>query len=273
MEGLKHTDISRLPQSCIITGATPEEALRQAAQIAAAAVCSGVKPPCGSCRDCRKALAGIHPDIIRVSRLTDSSGRQKREISVDQVRSMAADAVVLPNEAKRKVYIIDEADSMNLSAQNAALKLLEEPPAGAMLLLCATNPDKLLPTVRSRCAELSVNGKAPAADEAAMKLAKEYIRLAARGDAAALCRWCGMNDGMDSAAAEAMLGCVQVLLADMLCLRQESVLTDRGELMRLTELARRCCAWLRGSVGVKHIFGLLAVDTLPQTGNRGKTVD
>lgn len=273
MDGLKHTDISRLPQSCIIAGAAPEDTLHEAALIAAAAVCSGDEPPCGVCRDCRKALSGIHPDIIRVSRPVDGSGKQKREISVDQIRSIAADAVVLPNEAKRKVYIIDEADSMNLSAQNAALKLLEEPPAGAMLLLCATNPDRLLPTVRSRCAELSVNGKAPTSDEGAMKLAEEYIRLAAKGDAAALCRWCGQNDGMDSASAEAMLSCVQLLLSDMLCLRREPVLPDRGELMRLADLAGRCCAWLRGSVGVKHIFGLLAVDTLPQTGNRGKTVD
>lgn len=273
MEVLKHTDIARLPQSCIILGVTREEALHEAAQIAAAAVCSGAEPPCGRCRDCRKANAGIHPDIIRVSRPLDSSGKQKREIAVDQIRSLAADAVVLPNEAKRKVYIIDEADSMNLPAQNAALKLLEEPPAGAMLLLCVTNTDRLLPTVRSRCAEFSVNGGAPAADEAAMKLAQEYIRLAAGGDAAALCRWCGQNEGMDGAAAEAMLRCVQALLSDMLCLRRESVLPDRRELMRLVELAERCCVRLRASVGVKHIFGLLAVDSLPEAGNRGKAID
>lgn len=262
--GLEKTDINRLPQSCIIVGAAPEDALHRAGEIAAAAVCRGAEPPCGQCRDCRKAFAGVHPDIIHISRLTDKNGNQKRELSVDQIRDMAADAVVLPNEAKRKVYIIHEADAMNLSAQNAALKLLEEPPAGAMLLLCVTNADKLLPTVRSRCAELSVNGKAPAAEEAAMKLAREYIKLVSKGDAAALCRWCGQNDSMDSASAEAMLDCVQGLLSDMLCLRRESVLPDRGELMRLVELCRRCCAWLRGSVGVKHIFGLLAVDSLSQ---------
>lgn len=264
MSGIEKIDMRRLPQSCIIIGASPEEALHQAGQLAAAAVCRGAEPPCGQCRDCRKAFAGVHPDIIHVSRLTDSSGKQKRELSVEQIRSMAADAVVLPNEAERKVYIIHEADTMNLSAQNAALKLLEEPPAGAMLLLCATNPDKLLPTVRSRCAELSVNGNAPAAEETAMKLAKEYLKLVSKGDAAGLCRWCGQNDGMDSASAEAMLDCAQGLLTDMLCLRRESVLPDRSELLRLIELCQRCCAWLRGSVGVKHIFGLLAVDSLSQ---------
>lgn len=264
MSSIGNIDIRRLPHSCIIVGASPEEALHEAGELAAAALCRGSNPPCGQCRDCRKAFAGVHPDIIHVSRLTDSSGKQKRELSVEQIRSMAADAAVLPNEAERKVYIIHEADTMNLSAQNAALKLLEEPPAGAMLLLCVTNPDKLLPTVRSRCAELSVNGRVPAAEEAAMKLAKEYLKLVSKGDAAALCRWCGQNDGMDSAAAEAMLDCAQGLLTDMLCLRRESVLPDRGELMRLVELCQRCCAWLRGSVGVKHIFGLLAVDSLSQ---------
>lgn len=263
MEALKYSDINRLPQSCIISASSAEEAMHEAAQIAAAAVCSGGSgAPCGKCRDCRKALAGIHPDIVRVSRLGDDKGKQKREISVAQIREIAADAVVLPNEARRKVYIIDEADTMNLSAQNAALKLLEEPPAGAMLLLCTTNADKLLPTVRSRCAELSVNSdNRAAAAEGAMKPAQEYIKLVSKRDLAALCRWCGQNEGMDSASAEELLGCVHTLLTDMLCGRKSSGM-ERADILRLVGLVERCGAWLRVNVGVKHIFGLLAVDSI-----------
>ena len=67
--------------------------------------------------------------------MTDDKGRPKREIMVDQVRAMAADASILPNEAERKVYVIHEAELMNESAQNAALKLLEEPPAWVVFIL------------------------------------------------------------------------------------------------------------------------------------------
>ena len=84
-----------------------------------------------------------------VESLPDSKGNLKRDITVDQIREISADAYILPNEADRKVYIINEAEKMNLSAQNASLKLLEEPPNGAVLLLCTDNPSALLPTVRS----------------------------------------------------------------------------------------------------------------------------
>ena len=123
-------EASRLSQSYIIAAPSADDCDAQAARLAARAVCSGAEPkPCGKCRDCRKAAAGIHPDIIDVRRMTDDKGRPKREIMVDQVRAMAADASILPNEAERKVYVIHEAELMNESAQNAALKLLEEPPA------------------------------------------------------------------------------------------------------------------------------------------------
>ncbi len=148
-----------VPHACVICAPTIELALSEAEKLAAAAVCSGVGArPCGKCRDCRKAAEHVHPDIITVSRLLDDKGRPKREIGVDQMRDVIADAQVLPNEAARKVYIIDRAETMNAAAQNAALKLLEEPPAGAVFLLCTTNAMQLLPTVRSRCAEVICQG-------------------------------------------------------------------------------------------------------------------
>ena len=106
--------------------------------------------PCLSCAGCRKAEGGIHPDIVRV-------GDDGKDISVAQVRALRADAYIRPNEAERKVYILENAQTMNASAQNAMLKLLEEGPAYAAFLLLTDNAAALLPTVRSRCEYLPLS--------------------------------------------------------------------------------------------------------------------
>lgn len=151
--------------------ASPNEAARsdEAMTLAAALMCEsdGEARPCGHCAACRKTFAGIHPDIITVSPGLDSQGRKRREMLVDTVRSIAAGAVVVPNEGRRKVYIIEDADTMNTQAQNALLKLLEEPPESVAFILCAANPALLLPTVRSRCELIRINSDAAEGDEAA----------------------------------------------------------------------------------------------------------
>ena len=263
-------DAQRMAHAYILSSQDRGEALRHARVMAAAAVCEkGAGEPCGVCRHCRKAQAGIHPDIITVRRLADDKGRQKREITVDQIRQVSADAVVLPNEARRKVYIIEEADTMNVPAQNAALKLLEEPPAGAMFLLTVTNAGQLLPTVRSRCGEISLNGERGEADEAILALAREYIKTVAGGDRARLYAWCAKNENLDTAGAAAFLHCAEELIADMLCGRVNSRGIPAGALLALSQLVERCTGYLRVNVGVKHIFGLLAVDSIAGSGNRG----
>ena len=221
-----------------------------------------VHAPCGKCRACRKADANIHPDIITVERLTDDKGKKKREIIVDQIRDMNSDACILPNEASRKVYIIDEADTMNLAAQNAALKLLEEPPAGAVFLLCVTNPLKLLDTVRSRCVEINFAGDADEQDEESIKLASAYLKAVASGDLAALCRWCTAGDAMDIRAASDFCLAVSTLIADILTHRRKNPGLSTGELVRINALMEKCGSYLKVNTGVKHIFGLLAVDSI-----------
>ncbi len=266
-----HTaDARRLAHATIIIAPNREEGLRRAQGLAAAALCAEGGPnPCGVCRDCRKLREGIHPDVIYLSRPEDDKGRKKREIGVEQIRALARDALVLPNEARCKVYIIDEADRMNLPAQNAALKLLEEPPGGVIFLLCVQNPAALLPTVRSRCAQLSCTAEARAGDEESLRRARAYLQAAASGSRAELCRCCAGLEAMDSRAAVAFIEALEALLADMLCAREPDGGLGREALRRLLRLAERCAAYLQVNTGVKHIFGLLAVEAIDSDRNRG----
>ncbi len=106
--------------------------------------------PCMECISCRQALAQSHPDIIRLT-------HEKASISVDDVRrQIVRSADILPYRSSHKVYIVDEAEKMNVQAQNALLKTLEEPPAYAVILLLTTNADLFLPTVLSRCVRLNL---------------------------------------------------------------------------------------------------------------------
>lgn len=120
--------------------------------LSAALVCSnrGGDLPCGRCSGCRKVFGGIHPDVVRV-------WDGERDINVAQIRALRADAYIRPNEAGRKVYLLEEAQNLNDSAQNALLKLLEEGPPYAAFLFLTENAAALLPTVRSRCEVLTLS--------------------------------------------------------------------------------------------------------------------
>lgn len=139
--------------------------------LAAAAVCRGDGRPCCVCSDCRKALSGLHPDVITVD------DPEKKTVSVDLVRQARADMYVRPNEAERKVYIFPRAQDMRTEAQNALLKVLEEPPAYGMFLLLSDMPEKLLPTIRSRCVELKLQEK-PDAVAPEQQVSEHTVRFA-----------------------------------------------------------------------------------------------
>ena len=120
--------------------------------LSAAMQCEGRsgKIPCGVCSGCRKALEGVHPDIITVD------DPDHKAMTVDPIRAARSDMFIRPNEGKRKIYIIPRGQDMNESAQNALLKILEEPPDYGVFLILSTNAERLLPTIRSRCAELQL---------------------------------------------------------------------------------------------------------------------
>ena len=124
--------------------------------LAAAMLCTGegLGKPCGSCASCRRVSERIHPDV----KYEPAEG--DKPLSVDQVRELRRDAYIRPNQGARKIYVLDKADRMNASAQNAMLKLLEEGPPYAAFLLIADNAGGLLQTVRSRCEELTLTAAA-----------------------------------------------------------------------------------------------------------------
>ena len=120
--------------------------------LAAAIMCRGAQKPCFSCPACRKVMADTHPDVITVD------DPEKKTVSVDLIRKAREDMFIRPNEAEKKIYIFPRAQDMRVEAQNALLKVLEEPPAYGVFLLLTDNEEKLLATVRSRCTELTMNG-------------------------------------------------------------------------------------------------------------------
>lgn len=260
MEALRIPGGTELAHAYIAASMNEEARLGLARTLAAAMLCEadGVERPCGRCRACRKSLAGNHPDIVLVSAGLDSQGRKRREMTVDQVRGLVSDAQVMPNEGRRKVFILADAGIMNRQAQNALLKLLEEPPANTAFILCAENPALLLPTVRSRCELLRANADAEEnAEDAAA--AEELLGRIASGSRAELLLWCSAHEGMDSRRCAAVLRAAREKLADILLGKSEISLTG-SQAARTDALLERCGSYLAQNVGVKSVMALLAVD-------------
>ena len=124
--------------------------------LAAAILCKSAEKPCGVCPACRKVLGAGHPDFITID------DPEKKTVSVDLIRQARADIYIRPNESDHKIYLFPRAQDMGIPGQNALLKVLEEPPSYGVFLLLTDNPEKLLPTVRSRCTELALTALDPA---------------------------------------------------------------------------------------------------------------
>lgn len=140
----------------------------------------------------RRIAAGAEPGLLAIRRgIDDKTGRLRAQITVDEVRRLRDFFGLSAADGGRRVVIVDAADEMNPSAANALLKLLEEPPAGALLLLVAHRPAALLPTIRSRCRMLRLGPLGPADLAAALAQALGE----APGDAAALAELAGGSVG------------------------------------------------------------------------------
>lgn len=214
----------RLPHAVLLEGESGAGKKTFARLIAAAAVCSGEERPCGVCRHCAKAMEGVHPDI----RLIDG-GESAKNLNVDAIREIRSSASVRPNEAERKVYILADAQNMTVQAQNALLKVLEEPPKGVVFVLTCENRSALLETILSRVTLVRIENPPPALCEQVLhELApghgEEEYRLAADvfdgniGRAAASLGDAGFRrivDGADAIAKAAVQGTEYDLLEQL----------------------------------------------------------
>lgn len=125
--------------------------------------------PCGKCTSCRQAEGKNHPDIIRITH------EKPNTISVDDIRQqLCGDIMIKPYKGPYKIYIVDEAEKLNVQAQNALLKTIEEPPAYAVILLLTTNAESFLPTILSRCVTLHLK---PVKDSVVRKYLMEQVQV------------------------------------------------------------------------------------------------
>jgi len=241
----------------------PESARRKqtVTTLAASLLCPTETAPCGLCRNCQKAYAGIHPDMIFIERQPTAKGPLHQNLLVDQIRDVAKDAVVSPNEAIRKVYILPEADRMNSDAQNALLKILEEPPAHTAFLLCTPAGDALLPTVRSRCIRVDDFSREEALPPLS-DLAAAYLEAAASGNLADMTMFCMLRTKLTREDADAFFSEVSAALCDILCSRRKNPGLTQQHILTLTALMDRAQDYLRRNVSPKQVFGILAAETL-----------
>ncbi len=134
----------------IIDGAEGIGKLSFALHCASALLCTGDNKPCGYCAHCRKIANGDHPDVFII-------GREKTA-SIADVREIIRRATLKPNDSDRQVFIVCNAGKLREDAQNALLKLFEEPPASVAVFLLTESRSSLLPTVLSRGQRIHLDG-------------------------------------------------------------------------------------------------------------------
>ena len=160
----------RLPHAILIESNDKEKAFEFAKFLSMYAVCSSENKPCTKCEHCYKASNQIHPDIKYAY-----PEKKSKTYSIEQMRDIASDAYIRPNEANAKVYIFEEADNrMSAIAQNSFLKLLEEPPQNVYFIMLCENAQKLLITILSRCTVIKLKSEAKF-DETSVSDAKTIV--------------------------------------------------------------------------------------------------
>ena len=136
----------RFPHAYIIAGEKGSGKRTLALNVASALACEDENcVPCGKCDNCQKIFNGYSPDVIHIRKDSD-----KKEFTVNLIREIKDGLYIAPNELEKRVYIIEDAETMNINAQNAFLKMLEEPPSYVVFLLLCSNVENLLETIKSR---------------------------------------------------------------------------------------------------------------------------
>ena len=224
-----------VPHALLLVGPQGSGKTTLALDLAAGLLCSAADPaerPCRACAACRRLDHGNHPDLHRLA--PSGPGRQVKigdrlAPEPGTVRFLIHELALAPAEGRWRVAIVEDADRLNEDAQNALLKLLEEPPAGTVLALCAADEDALLPTVRSRCTRVRL-GRVPREAIEAM-LREEGLADASRASGLA-----ALSDGRPGRARAFAAAPEAALLHDRL-LRELLDLVRRGRAERLAAAA------------------------------------
>ena len=138
--------LGRISHFYLISGPAGSGKHTLAKLLSAAILCKGAERPCCGCAVCRKVQGNSHPDVITVE------DPEHKNVAVKIVRQFREDVFIRPNESDFKIYLLPQ--ELGIEGQNALLKILEEPPKYGVFMLLTDNPEKLLPTIRSRCTEL-----------------------------------------------------------------------------------------------------------------------
>ncbi len=180
----KTADSGTLSHGIMIECENEEQSLDFARYIAQCLVCRGEHKPCNACTDCHKATTNGHPDIIETDGI--SSKTKTKAFTVDSVREIRSGAFIVPNESDCKVYILKNGHNMNEQAQNAILKILEEPPSFVYFIILTTSKSVMLETVLSRVSLYRIGNETTEISEKDKQLVEELIDALTDGQAGEL---------------------------------------------------------------------------------------
>lgn len=265
-------ETNTLPHAIILDGAKGTGKQTLAKIIAQSFVCTSLEQrPCGKCPACIKAMHLSHPDIFI------ANGNNTGELTVDAVRNIRTDAYIMPNEAPVKVYLLLNCDKMLAPAQNAFLKVLEEPPANVAFIMTVTSANKLLQTVRSRSRLYTLY---PASPEEAAEYVSRFYPETDYGDILHSAQLCGGNIGktlevIESGGEEAKKLADEIFYA-VIKGNEYNVITLTAKISTsrvfaasvldfLTENASEC---VKASVGVKTLSSIASDASKRMTKNR-----
>jgi DNA polymerase-3 subunit delta' len=143
----------RIPNSYLFHGQESVGKKFTAIEVCKALNCETLSPvdSCDKCPSCLKIEKRIHPDLFILEPKKSSPTAREAVLKIDEIRELQKKLLYLPYEGNTKVAIINDAECMNPQAANSFLKTLEEPPTKTLIILIASNPYQLLPTVVSRC--------------------------------------------------------------------------------------------------------------------------
>ncbi len=141
----------RIRHAYLLTGPAAIGKTTLARALAMALNCTNARPPCGICRSCELITRNAHPDVS----ITQAE-RVGGTLKIDQIRELQHGLSLRPYEARYKVAILRRFHEANPATQNAILKTLEEPAPYVILILTADQPERLLPTITSRCQALNL---------------------------------------------------------------------------------------------------------------------